>query len=102
MLEVKNGHFYTGYTNDLERRYREHQKGTSASKYTRSFGPVRLVQAWTIKGKQGEAMKVEALIKRQSRKTKETLVQKPRLLKKLALEKLNLKTAVCFVNKKSM
>ena len=39
MLECENGHFYTGFTQDLERRSREHVRGTGWCSYTRSLGP---------------------------------------------------------------
>ena len=42
ILECIDGNFYTGSTNDLERRIREHQNGKGAN-YTRSRLPVELV-----------------------------------------------------------
>lgn len=41
LVECRDGSLYTGITNDLERRVREHNDG-SASRYTRSRRPVRL------------------------------------------------------------
>lgn len=38
----KNGSLYCGCTNDLDRRIAQHNDGTGA-KYTRAFGPVKLV-----------------------------------------------------------
>ena len=37
----KNGNFYTGYTNDLRKRFNEHNEGKSA--YTKGRGPYELV-----------------------------------------------------------
>ncbi len=37
----KDGKFYTGYTNDLRKRFKEHTGGQST--YTRSRGPFTLV-----------------------------------------------------------
>ena len=42
ILECVDGSLYTGSTNDLERRIREHQNGKGAN-YTRSRLPVELV-----------------------------------------------------------
>lgn len=42
LLECADGTLYTGITNDLEKRLAAHNCGT-ASKYTRSRLPVRLV-----------------------------------------------------------
>lgn len=44
LLECADGTLYTGITNDLDKRLAAHNGGT-ASKYTRSRLPVRLVYA---------------------------------------------------------
>ena len=41
ILRCRNGMLYTGYTNNIERRLTEHNRGT-ASKFTRSRLPVTL------------------------------------------------------------
>ena len=41
VVECNDGSFYTGITNDLERRCKEHNEGT-ASRYTRSRRPVTM------------------------------------------------------------
>ena len=46
ILLCKNGSYYTGYTTDIKRRYKEHLKGTAKSKYTRSFKVKNLAQCW--------------------------------------------------------
>jgi len=81
MLEMQNGAYYTGYTNDLKRRFKEHLAGRGG-RYTRNFQAKKLVQCWQIKGRPGAAMKVESFIKKQKRKKKELFVQSPRLLQK--------------------
>ncbi|MCK4907084.1 MAG: GIY-YIG nuclease family protein [Spirochaetes bacterium] len=86
ILELENGKFYTGYTTDIERRYREHQQGTAKSKITRSFKPLKIAQKWNLNCTSGMALKIENLIKKQSRKTKEKLVTNPEKLKTLALD----------------
>jgi putative endonuclease len=42
LLECSDGTYYTGVTNDVERRVAQHNAGTGA-KYTRGRRPVRLV-----------------------------------------------------------
>jgi len=37
----KSGNFYTGYTNDLRKRFKEHSKGKSL--YTKGRGPFEIV-----------------------------------------------------------
>lgn len=84
MLECDNGSFYTGYTNDLDRRMGEHISGSAKSSYTRSFRPVSMAACWKIKGSRADAMAIERLIKGLGREAKETLVASPSMLKKLS------------------
>jgi putative endonuclease len=42
ILECSDGTFYTGWTNDPERRVTQHNKGVGA-RYTRTRRPVKLV-----------------------------------------------------------
>ena len=79
MLFCENNCYYTGYTNNLIKRYRAHVEG-KGGKYTRSFKPVEMKQCWFIPGDKSLAMKMEYCIKNLSRKQKEELVQKPELL----------------------
>jgi len=78
ILYCQNGCYYTGYTTDLTKRYEAHLNGT-ASKYTRSFKPVRIAQCWQIKNK-SMAMQLENRIKQLSRINKEKIIEKPDLL----------------------
>ncbi|MCF6768431.1 GIY-YIG nuclease family protein [Thiotrichales bacterium 19S11-10] len=41
ILECREGRLYTGYTTDLDRRFKEHCSGI-ASKFTRSFPPEKI------------------------------------------------------------
>lgn len=41
LQSVRSGDFYTGYTNDLRKRFSEHNEGKSA--YTKGRGPYKLV-----------------------------------------------------------
>ena len=42
LIECRNGAFYAGITNDIERRYAQHVAGRGA-RYTRANPPLRLV-----------------------------------------------------------
>ena len=72
VLRCADGSLYTGITNDLTRRLKAHRAGT-ASKYTRSRRPVRLM--WTTGSwrARGPALKREARIKAMTRRQKEDL-----------------------------
>jgi putative endonuclease len=74
ILQCNDGSFYTGWTNNLDRRLKAHNKG-NASKYTRSRLPVRLVYYEEYSTKQ-EAMSREYAIKRLCRKEKIRLIEK--------------------------
>ncbi len=90
ILECENGNYYTGYTKDLAKRYQQHLKGTTNSKYTRSFKPKRIAQCWQLFDEVGMALKIERFIKRQNKKTKELLIQHPDKLKEMISEKLKM------------
>lgn len=74
ILECSNNSYYTGYTNDLLRRYKEHSKGSTKSKYTRAFKPVKLLKSWRFKDK-SSALKFEHFVKSLSREKKEQLIK---------------------------
>jgi putative endonuclease len=85
VLAVRNQAYYTGYTTDVARRYRQHCQGSPLSKFTRSFGAQKLLQCWKMPNK-SLALKAEACIKKQNRKTKTILVDQPALLNELFLK----------------
>ena len=62
LLECSDGTYYTGITNDLEKRIENHNKGI-ASKYTRSRLPVKLLHSKLVSSKSA-ALKEEYRIKR--------------------------------------
>jgi putative endonuclease len=68
MLRCGDGSLYCGWTNDVLRRFEEHQAGT-ASRYTRSRLPVQLAWSRPMPSR-SEAMREEARIKRLSRAAK--------------------------------
>ena len=78
ILQCVNNCYYTGYTIDLSKRYEAHLNGT-ASKYTRSFKPIKIAQYWKVTNK-SIAMKLENRIKKLSRQNKNKIIDKPDLL----------------------
>lgn len=91
MIICDNGSYYTGYTNDLEKRFQSHIDGKGAA-YTRAFKPVKIVASWQILADtKSTPFKVEAFIKSLTRTQKEKLVQEPVLLKKWLDFKANIK-----------
>ncbi len=72
ILECKDGTYYTGWTNNLEKREETHNKGLGA-KYTKCRLPVKIVYFETFDKKE-EAMKRECEIKKLKRKIKENLI----------------------------
>ncbi len=74
IILCENGHYYTGYTVDLEKRFEQHKLGNV--KYTRAFKPIKILQSWSFPTK-SEAMKVEYWIKQQSRKRKTYFIENP-------------------------
>ncbi|MGM9979162.1 MAG: GIY-YIG nuclease family protein [Clostridium sp.] len=72
MIRCKDGSLYTGWTNNLEKRFRNHCKGKGA-KYTRGRGPLELVYYEVFEEKK-EAMKREYEIKQLKKSEKEKLI----------------------------
>lgn len=72
ILECSDGTLYTGITNNLSRRMKQHQDGTGA-KYTRGRGP--FVLRWTEEGlNKSQALSREREIKQMDRKRKMALI----------------------------
>ena len=82
ILECSNGSFYTGYTNDLAKRFQAHLTGKANCKYTRSFPPIRIAQSWQFTSK-SLAMTIEAKLKKLSKLEKLALINQPHLLHRL-------------------
>src|ERR1022692_2466831 len=74
IVRCADGSLYTGITKDVKRRCRQHNAGT-ASRYTRSRRPVRLVY-YEAQPSQSSALKREAAIKAMTRQGKLTMIQK--------------------------
>lgn len=85
IVECSDGTFYTGWTNNLDRRVNQHSNGTGA-KYTRGRGPVKLVYYEEFNEKR-DAMKREYEIKRYSRTAKIDLIENTQTMDKKSMAK---------------
>lgn len=74
ILKCNDGTFYTGWTNNLEKRLKDHNDGKGA-KYTKPRLPVVLAYYETYETKE-EAMRREYAIKQMTRAEKEKLMSK--------------------------
>jgi putative endonuclease len=74
IVECRDGTYYTGYTNELEKRIKEHNNGKArGAKYTRDRRPVKLI--WSKEYKYFKpAFLEEKRIKSLTRIQKEKLV----------------------------
>lgn len=86
VLLCRDGSLYGGYTNDLERRVRQHNEGKGA-KYTRGRGPVTLIYSKVFDNK-SDAMKAEYHFKKWSRTKKDEFLIKELGEKYVAAKKL--------------
>ena len=73
IVKCSDGSLYTGWTNNLEKRIKDHNAGRGA-KYTKARRPVVLVYKEEFPTKQ-EAMKREWEIKRLSRKERLSMIE---------------------------
>ena len=73
ILRCADGSLYTGITNDVKRRCRQHTNGT-ASRYTRSRRPCKLVWQEAHRSR-SSALKREAAIKTWTRREKLALIR---------------------------
>jgi putative endonuclease len=72
IVRCDDGTFYTGWTDDLERRTKAHNAG-NGGRYTRARRPVTLVYSEEFTSK-SDAMKRERAIKKMPRAAKSLLV----------------------------
>lgn len=68
ILKCSDGSFYTGITNNLEKRFSEHKKGLGG-RYTRSHKPIKIIYSERFLTK-SEALKQESKIKSWNRAKK--------------------------------
>lgn len=73
LVRCADGSLYTGITNDVPRRCKQHNAGT-ASRYTSSRLPVELIYQESQPSR-SVALKGELAIKAMSREEKESLIQ---------------------------
>jgi putative endonuclease len=73
ILKCNDSSYYTGFTNNLERRLVEHQNGMNRSAYTHDKRPVRLVWFEAFNSVH-DAIACEKKIKGWSRRKKEALI----------------------------
>jgi len=72
ILKCSDGSFYTGVTNNIDRRLQKHQEGT-ASRYTRTRRPVILAYSEEC-GSRSDSLVRECAVKALSRDRKEALI----------------------------
>jgi putative endonuclease len=68
VLKCRNNYLYIGLTNNIEKRLKEHERGTG-SKFVRSHLPFELIRTIPCKSP-SEARSLEATLKRMDRKSK--------------------------------
>ena len=97
ILECTDGSYYTGSTNNLEFRFKQHQCGEGAN-HTKKRLPVKLVYFEEYE-RIDQAFYREKQVQGWSRKKKEALINgTPELLPKLALAYRDVRTAGGFGN----
>ena len=74
VLRCGDGTFYTGWTNDLEKRTAAHNDGRGG-RYTRARRPVELIYSERASSK-NEALKREREIKKMKRAAKQNLIER--------------------------
>ena len=76
MVRTNHGNLYTGITQNVARRFQEHQEGgQKTAKYLRGKGPLKLVFQQAI-GNKSAALKAEIALKKLPKQQKESLTNK--------------------------
>ena len=73
IVEAENGHFYTGITKDLERRFQEHISSPKSAKFFRR-SPAKKIVYFKAGFSHSEALKEERRIKSLSRTEKLAMI----------------------------
>ncbi len=73
ILECNDGTLYTGWTNDIDKRFKAHDDGKGA-KYTKGRRPLKLVYLEELETK-SEALKRENEIKKMTKDKKRQLIK---------------------------
>lgn len=79
IMHCINGRYYSGYTNNLTKRYDDHIRGR-ASKFTRGFKPLGIAQCWCAIKTKSDALKIEYHIKQLPKLKKTELIIYPEIL----------------------
>ncbi|SHO63914.1 GIY-YIG nuclease family protein [Algoriphagus zhangzhouensis] len=74
ILECRDKSFYTGVTNNLERRLSEHQEGFDPNSYTFKRRPIKLVFSQKFQNIK-EAISFEKQVKGWSKKKKQAMIE---------------------------
>lgn len=81
VIRCNNGSLYTGITTDVARRLAQHRRGRGqGARSLRGKGPLRLVLR-AAAGSHGQALRVEARVKKLPKADKERLVREPGLVR---------------------
>ena len=80
MIRTRENKLYTGVSNDVGRRFKEHvANGAKTAKALRGKGPLELVFVSVI-GSRDDALRVEAQIKKKSKSEKEQMIEQAKTL----------------------
>ena len=83
MIRCRDNSLYTGITNDVNKRFNEHQNDNKrCAKYLRGRRPLSLVFKQNI-GSKSKATKVEREVKKFSKERKERLIIDPTIIEDL-------------------
>lgn len=77
-MRCNDGTYYTGYTDDVEKRIVAHNTSDKGAKYTKGRRPVTLVYHKKCATK-GDAMSLEYTLKSLTRNGKELLIRGPHI-----------------------
>jgi putative endonuclease len=80
ILNCEKDKLYTGYTTEIDRRWKEHREGSPKSKFTKAFKPRSIACVWQTSQDKGYAQKIEYYIKTLSKKEKLQLIENPEIL----------------------
>lgn len=78
IIQNEKGHYYTGITTDLKRRFKEHSESKKGAKFFRSGAPVDMVFSKKFLNR-SLASKFEAAVKKLTRNEKIDLINTKRM-----------------------
>ena len=90
ILRCESDRLYTGYTDDMRKRFKAHCGGAAGAKFTRSFRPLGIAQCWHARVEKGTVLKIELLIKKLNRQKKDELIKAPACLEELVAASIGL------------